>query len=185
MNNFFSLCTSLQAHRRLLFSLPSFTVSFPFFLYSITMQSRSIVIKSLSHLVRVSGRFSYLQESQTRRKSRLLVSDWEEEQLRRNLSHSLSYTHTFLPPTPVYNLPSHTHSTTNPPLSSNNKVSVTPFSLVCSFPAAPPPHNLSLLKLQIHHSYLTESQDSCVSIQEFYNRELKVARGAVTTQTLI
>lgn len=144
MNNFFSLCTSLQAHRRLLFSLPSFTVSFPFFLYSITMQSRSIVIKSLSHLVRVSGRFSYLQESQTRRKSRLLVSDWEEEQLRRNLSHSLSYTHTFLPPTPVYNLPSHTHSTTNPPLSSNNIKSVLLPSPWCVHFLQPLLHTISL-----------------------------------------
>lgn len=112
VNNFFSLCTSLQAHRRLLFSLPSFTVSFPFFLYSITMQSRSIVIKSLSHLVRVSGRFSYLQESQTRRKRRLLVSDWEEEQLRRNISLSLSlspiHTHSSLPL--LYLTYPHTHT---------------------------------------------------------------------------
>lgn len=144
MNNFFSLCTSLQAHRRLLFSLPSFTVSFPFFLYSITMQSRSIVIKSLSHLVSVWSLFLPAG-----------VSDEEEKQTagvrlrggtteKKPLSLSLSYTHTFLPPTPVYNLPSHTHSTTNPPLSSNNIKSVLLPSPWCVHFLQPLLHTISL-----------------------------------------
>lgn len=145
MNNFFSLCTSLQAHRRLLFSLPSFTVSFPFFFVQ-HYDAESVDCHKVAVTSCQSVWSLFLPAG---------VSDEEEKQTagvrlrggtteKKPLSLFLSYTHTFLPPTPVYNLPSHTHSTTNPPLSSNNIKSVLLPSPWCVHFLQPLLHTISL-----------------------------------------